>query len=70
MTSTRFLYESQVECGKKALCTVDKPCTVGVHDVTRCSLTPSVTVIIDIPESIEGSFFKWKSVHWRKRHCV
>ena len=42
------------------LCAVDKPFTVADHDFTRCSLTPSVTLIIDLPESIEGSFYHGK----------
>ena len=46
-----------VERGKKVLCAIDKPFTAGDHDSTRCSLTPSVALIIDIPESIEGSFY-------------
>ena len=50
---------ASVEHGKKVLCAVDKPLTVGDHDFTR-SLTPSVSLIIDIPESIEGSFYHGK----------
>ena len=49
-----------VERGKKVLCAIDKPFTVGDHDFTRCSLTPSVALIIDIPESIEGWFYHGK----------
>ena len=44
-----------VERGKKVLCAIDKPFTVG--DLDFSSLTPSVALIIDIPESIEGSFY-------------
>ena len=49
-----------VERGKKVLCAVDKPVTVGDHVFTRCSLTPSVALIIDIPDSIENSFYLGK----------
>ena len=30
---------------------------VGDHDFKRCSLTPSVALVIDMPDSIEGSFY-------------
>jgi hypothetical protein len=46
-----------VDCGKKVLIGTSKAFEVGDHDFTRCSLTPSVALVIDIPESIEGSFY-------------
>ena len=49
--------EASVEHGKKVLVGVDRAFEVGDHDFTRCSLTPSVTLVINTPDSIEG----WKS---------
>jgi hypothetical protein len=47
-----------VERGKQVLVSKDKKLTVADHDFTRLILTPSVAMIIDVPESIEGSFFR------------
>ena len=48
---------ASVERGKKVLVSVNKPFMVGDHDFTRSSLTPSVTLFIEIPESTNGSFY-------------
>jgi len=48
---------ANVECSKKVLASVNKPFMVGDHDFTHSSLTPSVTLFIEIPESINGSFY-------------
>jgi transposase len=47
-----------VERGKQVLVSKDKKLTVADHDFTRLTLTPSVAMIIDVPESIEGSFYR------------
>ena len=47
-----------VERGKEVLVSKDKKLVVSDHDFTRLSLTPSVAMIIDVPESIEGSFYR------------
>ena len=51
---------ASVERGKKVLVGIDQTFAVGDHDFTRCSLTPSVALVIDIPKSIEGSFYHGK----------
>ena len=48
---------ASVERGKKVLVSVNKPFMVGDHDFTRSSLTPSVALFIEIPESTNGSFY-------------
>ena len=45
------------ECGKKVLVGIGGAFEVGDHDFTRCSLTPSVALVIDILDSIEDSFY-------------
>ena len=59
MTNTRCLLVTQVilDRGKKVLVSVNKSFMVGDHDFTRNSLTPSVALFIEIPESINGSFY-------------
>ena len=48
---------ASVDRGKKVLVSVNKPFMVGDHDFTHNSLTPSVALFIEIPESINGSFY-------------
>ena len=48
---------ASVERGKKVLVWVDRAFEVGDHDFTHCSLTPSVTLVINILDSIEGYFY-------------
>lgn len=47
-----------VERGKQVPVSKDKKLTVADHDFMRLTLTPSVAMIIDVPESIEGSFYR------------
>ena len=47
-----------VERGKEVLVSKGKKLAVSDHDFTRLSLTPSVAMIIDVPESIEESFHR------------
>ena len=49
---------ASVKRGKKVLVGIDRAFEVGDHDFTHCSLTPSVTLVISIPDLIEGSFYR------------
>ena len=46
-----------VERGKQVLVAIGKTFAVSDHDFTKFSLTPSVTLAIQIPDTIEGSFY-------------
>ena len=46
-----------VERGKRALVKVGASFEVGDHDFTKFSLTPSVTLINEIPTDISGSWY-------------
>ena len=48
---------ASVDREKKVLVSVNKPFMVGDHDFTCNLLTPSVALFIEIPESINGSFY-------------
>ena len=48
---------ASVKRGKKVLVGTERAFEVGDHDFTCCSLTPSVVLVINIPDSIEGSFY-------------
>ena len=47
-----------VERGKKVVIGLNQSFEVSDHDFTKMTLTPSVTVQVDILESIEGSFYR------------
>lgn len=47
-----------VERGKEVIVGVKQKMVVSDHDFTKFSLTPSVCVLIDIPETIDGSFYQ------------
>lgn len=48
-----------VERGKRVVVGSDKVFAVSDHDFTKFSVVPSVTMLIDIPESVaEGSFYR------------
>ena len=51
---------ASVERGKKVLVSIEKLFVVGDHDFTCSSLTPSVALFIDVPQSIDGSFYHGK----------
>ena len=51
---------ASVDRGKRVLVGIDRAFEVGDHDFTSCSLTPSVALVIDTPNSIEGSFYHRK----------
>ena len=49
-----------VERGKSVLVAIGKRLKVADHDFTRLSLTPSVTMVNKVPETIEESFYQGK----------
>jgi len=49
-----------VEYGRQVLVAYNKSIQVLDHDFTKCGIIPSVTMICDIPESIEQSFYHGK----------
>ena len=51
---------SGLERGKQVLVSPGTRFTVGDHDFTKFSLTPSVSFFIDIPDSVSGSFYSGK----------
>ena len=52
-----------VERGRSVVVGINSNFQVADHDFTRFSLVPSVTVICDIPESIQDSFYR--CVHYK-----
>ena len=58
-----------VERGRQVIVAKDKIMAVGDHDFTRISLTPSVTFSVDVPEDIEGSFYRGKVFVGLKGNC-
>ena len=46
-----------VERGRAVLVGLNEKMVVGDHDFTTFTLTPNVNFLIDIPETIEGSFY-------------
>lgn len=49
-----------VERGKQVIVGLNEKLVVGDHDFTKVKLTPSVNFLVDIPESIEGTFYHGK----------
>ena len=49
-----------VERGKSVLVAMGKRLEVADHDFTGLSMTPSVSLLGDVPDSIEGSFHHGK----------
>jgi hypothetical protein len=47
-----------VERGKRVIVGQDKIFAVSDHDFTKFSIIPSVTLLLDIPDSIYGSFYR------------
>jgi len=45
------------ECGKRVIVSMNNDFVVNDHDFTKFSLIPSVAFIIDIPASIDGSWY-------------
>lgn len=48
---------ASVERGKKVLVALNRSFEVCDHDFTRFSLIPSVTLLIDMPDTIDGSWY-------------
>ncbi|CAG8782693.1 15632_t:CDS:1, partial [Rhizophagus irregularis] len=49
-----------IERGKKVVVSKDTTFTVADHDFTKTGIIPSVVMICDIPESINGDFYVGK----------
>ena len=47
-----------VERGKRVIVNEDKVFAVSDHDFTKFSVIPSVSMLLDIPNSINGSFYR------------
>ncbi|GBC01005.1 hypothetical protein RclHR1_40280001 [Rhizophagus clarus] len=47
-----------IECEKQVVITTHKIFTVSDHNFTKCSLIPSITMICNILNNIEGSFYQ------------
>lgn len=47
-----------VERGKEVIVAMNETFVVGDHDFAKFSLIPSVTLLVNIPESFEGSWYK------------
>ena len=46
--------------GKQVIVSRDTTFAVGDHDFTKMGIMPSVSLLVDIPENIEGSFYHGK----------
>ncbi|CAB4039823.1 Hypothetical predicted protein, partial [Paramuricea clavata] len=46
-----------VERGKRVIVGLKQSFEVGDHDFTKFSLSPSVSLVVEIPDSIDGSFY-------------
>ncbi|CAB3998966.1 Hypothetical predicted protein [Paramuricea clavata] len=46
------------ERGKQVIVGANQVMAVGDHDFSKCTLTPSVNLVIDIPQTISGSFYR------------
>ena len=57
------------ERGKQVLVSLTKKLVVADHDFTKFSLTPSVSFLISIPESITQSFYSGKVFVGLKENC-
>ena len=51
------LPEAAVERGRRVVVGLNRKFQVADHDFTQFSLVPSVTMVCDVPESIQESFF-------------
>ena len=47
-----------IERGKQVVVTTNETFAVSDHDFTKCSLIPSVTMLCNIPDNMEGSFYR------------
>ena len=58
-----------VERGKQVIVGLNETMEVADHDFTRTSITPSVILHLDLPEDIEGSFYRGKVFVGLKEKC-
>ncbi|GBC01659.1 hypothetical protein RclHR1_04280016 [Rhizophagus clarus] len=47
-----------IERGKQVVVTTHETFAISDYDFTKCSLIPSVTMLCNIPDNIEGSFYR------------
>lgn len=53
-----------VERGRRVVVGLNSKFQVADHDFTKFSLVPSVTMVCDVPESIQESFYRSVYVGW------
>ena len=58
-----------VERGRRVIVRTDQSFQVSDHDFSKISVTPSVALDVNIPESIEGSFYDGQVSVGVKEHC-
>ena len=58
-----------VERGKSVIVGMDQSMQVGDHDFCNISITPSVTFILDVPEDMDGSFYRGQVYVGVKENC-
>ena len=58
-----------VERGKKVIVNLNKSFQVADHDFTKISITPSVTLRVNVPDSIDGSFYDGQVYVGIKENC-
>ena len=58
-----------VERGKQVNVRLNETMEVADHDFTRTSTTPSVILHLDLPEDMEGSFYRRKVFVGLKEKC-
>lgn len=56
------LWQLAAKHGTRVLVAQNETFEVGDHDFTKFSLIPSVSFVINIPETIEGSWYEGKSM--------
>lgn len=60
---------SAVERGKQVIVGLDQIMTVGDHDFTKFSLSPSVSLDVSLPEEVNGSFYNGQVYVGLKENC-
>ena len=60
---------ASVERGKRVLVNKNESFQVGDHDFSVLSITPSVTFLVDIPDTIESSFYRGQVYVGIKENC-
>ena len=58
-----------VDRGKRVIVRIDQSFQVSDHDFSKISVTPSVILDVDVPESIDGSFYDGQVYVGLKENC-